>query len=236
MSANAETLGGPELIGALAQDKAPPQVSTLPDARDWNWNPEDFAREQIRGLVRRIFFANGARPIKQVVFSPAGMHQDVADVCDRVGRALALETTADVAIVCDKAEEGMMKRVPGIVGASIKSWSTQTAANVWHVPEFEEAALSVRPRTARYWLSWLAELRAEFEYAVIQGPAAGLSSEAALLAELSDGIVLVLGANRTRKVTARQIKGMLDTTQSRILGTVLSERAFPIPDWIYRRL
>jgi Mrp family chromosome partitioning ATPase len=57
-----------------------------------------------------------------------------------------------------------------------------------------------------------------------------------LLGELADGIVLVLGANSTRKATARKIKNTLETMRSQILGTVLSERAFPIPEWIYRRL
>src|SRR4029077_20951699 len=33
------------------------------------WNPEDFAREQIRGLVRRVFFSNVERPVRQVIFS-----------------------------------------------------------------------------------------------------------------------------------------------------------------------
>ncbi len=234
MSANAEVLGGPELIATLAQDKVPPQAAILPRARDWN--PDDFAREQIIGLVRRIFFANGARPVKQVVFSAAGTHQDVADLCHRVGQALALETTGDVAIVGSKAGEREVTPIPRIVSASIKSWSTQTAANLWHVPQFEVRSSGEGSRTGRYWLSWLAELRNEFEYAVIQGPAAGLSSEAALLGELTDGIVLVLGANSTRKVTARKIKNTLETMRSRILGTVLSERAFPIPEWIYRRL
>ena len=82
----------------------------------------------------------------------------------------------------------------------------------------------------------LVELRNEFEYSVIHGPAAGISSEAALLGELADGIILVLGANSTRRATARKIKDTLEATRSRILGTVLSERTFPIPERIYRRL
>ena len=233
MSANAEMLAGSELIKTLAQDTTLPQVAILRETSDWN--PENFAREQIRGLVRQVFFANGVRPVKQVVFIAAGTHEDVADICDRVGQALALETSADVAVVGGKPREIERMPRPRTGSASIKSWSTQTATNLWHVPQFEVPE-SGALRTGRYWLCCLAELRNEFEYAVIQGPAAGLSSEAGLLGELADGIVLVLGASRTRKVAARKIKNTLDTMRSRILGTVLSERAFPIPEWIYRRL
>jgi len=120
--------------------------------------------------------------------------------------------------------------------AAIKSWSRQTAVNLWRVPGFGLREWSEESGTGRYWISRLAELRKEFEYAVIEGPAAGISSEAALLGQLSDGIILVLGAHSTRRAAARKIKETLEGEQSRLLGTVLSERRFPIPERIYRRL
>jgi Mrp family chromosome partitioning ATPase len=110
------------------------------------------------------------------------------------------------------------------------------AINLWHVPGFGLRECGEEPGTGAYWLSCLAELRNEFEYAVIHAPAAGISSEAALLGQLADGIILVLGAHSTRRATARKIKETLEGAQSRILGTVLSERRFPVPERIYRRL
>ena len=42
---------------------------------------------------------------------------------------------------------------------------------------------------------------------------------------------------RARELPALQFfKETLEATQSRILGTVLSERTFPVPERIYRRL
>jgi hypothetical protein len=236
MSANADVLRRSGLIGSPAQETALPQVGVFCETSDWN--PEDFAREQIRGLVRRVFFTSGAPPVKQVVFSAAGPHTDVANICDEVGRALASETSAHIAIVGREPRVGAMVRAhPRDRGsAAIKSWSTQTAINLWHVPEFGRRESGEESGTGRYWLSRLAELRNEFEYAVIQGPAAGISSEAALLGQLADGIILVLGAHSTRKATARNIKEALEAAQSRILGTVLSGRTFPVPARIYRRL
>ena len=63
------------------------------------WNPEDFGREQIRGLVRRLFFSSRIPPVRQVVFSAAEPHTDVAGICEKVGWALALETSGSIAIV-----------------------------------------------------------------------------------------------------------------------------------------
>jgi hypothetical protein len=236
MSANADVWEGSELIGSPAQEMPQRQVEVFCETT--HWNPEDFAREQIRGLVRRVFFAGGARPVKQVVFSAAGPHTDVAHLCDQVGQALALETRAHIAIVEREPGLGEMERTgPRFMGsATIKSWSTQTAVNLWRVPGFEMREGGEESGTGPYWLSCLAGLRNEFEYAVIHGPAAGVSSEAALLGQLADGIILVLGAHSTRKASARKIKETLEGAQSRILGTVLSERRFPVPERIYRRL
>jgi hypothetical protein len=236
MSAIVDILQRSELIGSRAQESTLPLAGVFCQTNDWN--PEDFAREQIRGLVRRVFFTSTARPVKQVVFSAAEPHTDLANICDQVGRALALETSAHIAIVGREPRRGEMVRahLRHVENGAIKSWSEQIGANLWRVPELGLRERGEESGTGRFWLSRLAELRNEFEYAVIHGPAAGISSEAALLGQLADGIILVLGANSTRKATARKIKETLEGAQSRILGTVLSERRFPVPERIYRRL
>jgi hypothetical protein len=234
MSANADILRSSELIGSPARETS--QVGVFRETN--HWNPEYFAREQVRALVQRVFFGGGTRPVKQVVFSAAEPHTDVSNICDQVGQALALETSAHIAVVDREQRVGEVVRAhPRSIGSTtIKSWSTQTAINLWRVPGFGLRQHNEESGTGRYWVSCLAELRNEFEYAVIHGPAAGISSEAALLGQLADGIILVLGAHSTRRATARKIKETLEAAQSRILGTVLSERTFPVPERIYRRL
>jgi hypothetical protein len=236
MSANAEVLRRSEPMGSTAQETPLPRVGPSRETR--GWNPEDFAREQIRGLVRRVFFANAAQPVKQVVFSAVDPNTDVAHICDQVGRALALETRADVAVVGRERRADQMAR-PHLHQARsgvIKSRSARDGTNLWRVPGFGACQCGEKPGTGLYWLSCLTELRNEFEYAVIHGPVAGISSEAEVLGQLADGIILVLEAHNTRRATARKIKETLDSAQARILGTVLSERRFPVPDRIYRQL
>ncbi len=95
MSANADVLRSSDLIGSQAQETGEVEVFCATN----DWNREDFAREQIRGLVQRVFFASGGRPVTQVVFSAAETHTDVGSICDQVGWALALETSAHIAVV-----------------------------------------------------------------------------------------------------------------------------------------
>ena len=176
--------------------------------------------------------------MKQVVFSAAEPNTDVANICDQVGRALALETRADIAIVVREQRTGEIVRAHSrYVGSGvIKSWSAQIGSNLWRVPGFGLCECREESGTGPYWLSCLAGLRIEFDYAVIHGPVAGMSSEAAVLGQLADGIILVLRGHSTRRATARKIKETLEAAQARILGTVLSERTFPVPERIYRRL
>jgi Mrp family chromosome partitioning ATPase len=82
----------------------------------------------------------------------------------------------------------------------------------------------------------LSQLRRDFDYALIHAPAAGSFSEATILGQLTDGVVVVLGAHTTRRLTARKTKERLLAANVRVIGSVLADRSFPIPDVLYHRL
>jgi Mrp family chromosome partitioning ATPase len=56
------------------------------------------------------------------------------------------------------------------------------------------------------------------------------------MGRLKDGVALVIEAHRTRRVKAQKAKEILQAANLKVLGTVLSERTFPIPEAIYRNL
>jgi hypothetical protein len=188
--------------------------------------------------VHRVFFANGNRPLKQVVFSAAEPNLDVGSICDEVAQTLAKEAKGQIAFVDARqtAEERNCAPESSLNTVSIKFRSTRIAANLWRVSRNELGECNDKSAAGLHWISCLEQLRNEFEYVLIQTHAAGISSEAALLGRLTDGIILLLGAGSTRRATARKLKETLEAAQCRILGTVLTGRTFPIPDGIYRRL
>ena len=118
----------------------------------------------------------------------------------------------------------------------LRDSARRVSSHLWRVPREmfmgeNEAGLSVEWLPGR-----LRELRLEFDYTIVHGPPAALCSDAALLGYLSDGVVLVLEANSTRRAAAQRAVQMLQATNARLLGSVLSRRTFPIPEGIYRRL
>jgi Mrp family chromosome partitioning ATPase len=111
--------------------------------------------------------------------------------------------------------------------------STRVGGNLWLVPG---SAAVEQQRTAASLHSYLGELRREFEYSIVEAPPAGEFNDTIAMAQFADGIILVLSAGCTRKVTARKVKQILEGAQVRVLGTILSDRIFAIPEAIYRRL
>jgi len=66
--------------------------------------------------------------------------------------------------------------------------------------------------------------------------ALGDANDAVLLGCGGDGVVLVLKANTSRRESARKAVQDLQTAKVRVLGAVLNQRTFPIPESIYRKL
>jgi Mrp family chromosome partitioning ATPase len=82
----------------------------------------------------------------------------------------------------------------------------------------------------------LAELRKEFDYILIDVPPINQYSDALALGQITDGLVLVVEANSTRKESALKAIESLRGARVDILGAVLNKRTLPIPESLYRRL
>ena len=212
---------------AAREQSCPQQSSTRAAA----WDPEEFAWQQIRGLVRQVFFRPD-QPVRQVVFTTLDSETDVNHLCRRVGEALALETTESIAVV-GKHPQAVSDVNEGEEHVPLRRVGTVLRGNLWLLPGREEVEARFTNASLH---SYLNCVRREFGYSIVTGSPAGGSNDAIAMAHVADGIVLVVAAMRTRRVVAQRIKRALDASEVRVLGTVLTEREFPIPERIYRRL
>jgi hypothetical protein len=201
---------------------------------------------EIRGLVRRVFLPGWPRPAHQVVFSGVDLHSDSRAVCIRAGELLAREGGGKICLVeanfrnptveesfggtsNDGAEVGQTS------GAMRKS-SRQIQNNLWLVPRSVFFGSPENAANLAWLRSRLGELRREFDYSLIHGSLAGEPGGSSLIAHLADGLVLAVDAGRTRRVTAQRVREHLLASNVRLLGAVLLDRSFPIPERIYRRI
>jgi len=79
-------------------------------------------------------------------------------------------------------------------------------------------------------------LRQQFDFILMDVPALNQYADAAAVAKLCDGIIMVLEANSTRREAARKMAESLQLTKTPILGAVLNKRTFPVPESLYHRL
>lgn len=80
------------------------------------------------------------------------------------------------------------------------------------------------------------EIRADFDLAVFDLPAAGEAAGADHLVGLLDGVLLVVEAERVRWQVAQRTKERLLRSDARLLGAVLNKRQRHVPGWLYQTL
>jgi Mrp family chromosome partitioning ATPase len=227
----------PETIEADPQESLQPEPAT--------WDPDSFAEEQIRGLVRQVFLSGWPKPAHQVVFSPVDPETDISTICMQVGLALSTQVLGTTCLVeANPSSRGLeqilesngLDLVPNQESSALRDSSRRLSNQLWLVPRRVFLAENENGWSGPWLRDRLAELRQTFDYTILYGPPAGTCSEAALLASLCDGMVLVLQANLTRRVAAQRVREKLHSAKARLLGTVLSERTFPIPEAIYKKV
>jgi hypothetical protein len=82
----------------------------------------------------------------------------------------------------------------------------------------------------------LARLRATYQYTLIACPPIRFSPEILGIADLVDGVVLVVEANRTQQRQIAVTEKTIMAVGGSILGNVLNKRAYFIPEWLFSML
>jgi hypothetical protein len=227
--------------------KAGPTEVSAPDPRSALPDRASFAREEILRLVQHLFLAteniNGTKR-RQVVFCGIDNIEGSNLLCARIGRSLAEQVQSQVCVVDANVRVPPSSPLvdllpfddtPDPEGGSTKWVSRRVGENLW-LASGDSACRSGANPTLGDVQTWISGLPAEFAHVVINAPPIGLYTDAALLGQAADGVVLVLEANATRWRTARKAKQALENADVKVLGTVLNNRTFPIPERIYRML
>jgi receptor protein-tyrosine kinase len=200
--------------------------------------------EEMLRLVQRIFLsANGNAP-RQVVLCGIDDENSSSSVCAQAGRTLAANSSRPVCVVDANVRSPRLSGIFGVEGtnpfsgpsAPLREQCVRIGGNLWLAgPNIlaDNSRVLLPPVRLKERLS---QLRDEFEYMLIDAPGTSVCGDAQLLGLVADAAILVIEANSTRRLTARNAKESLDAAGVRLLGTVLYNRSFPIPEGLYKRL
>ena len=190
--------------------------------------------EQIQALVEQLFFRPESEPVRYVGFAASEPSTDTAQLCLEAARALADEGRYDVALV-DANPDAVPLQTQLEVAPTLHPEATwPVAPRLWLVPRQSWLPASKGQRIPEQCFSRLRELTTEFDFAVLRCPS--VSWLTARIGRACDGLVLVLTANKTRRLVAAQMKNQLKKAHVPLLGTVLQGRRLPVPEGLYRRL
>lgn len=200
-----------------------------------------FSQEFVT-LAQTIFLSGNANAPRKVVFCGVDSESGSCEICIQLGRALAKSSARPVCLIDANMQSRRLERLlstgkliplpdmdedfccniePNLWLAELGGQRTQKSAGL-------PSSLQMKER--------FTVLRARFDFILTDAPGANVGGDASALGQLADGVILVIEANSTRKAAAIKAKHSLEGANVRILGSVLNNRTFPIPEGIYRRL
>jgi len=190
--------------------------------------------DQIHALVRQLFFRHESKPVRHVGFVAIEASTETATLCLEVARVLGEEGRYDVGLIDAHSESIPLETQLQIPSPSRAEATWLIAPRLWMVPRQSWLPDTCGSRITDQNLSRLRELTTEFDFSILWcAPVSWLTTS---IGQACDGLVLVLAANKTRRLVAAQIKDQLSKAQVPLLGTVLAERRFPVPQGLYRSL
>jgi hypothetical protein len=197
------------------------------------WPTSSLPDEPVRALVQQLFFRQDAPPLRHAGFAAADPETDTAQLCLSVARILAEGGSHDIGLIDASPGSRLLQARLGMSdGGSLTRRPLATRLSLatrssW-LEEDDPQSISARS------LCRLRHLTSQFDYSVLCCPS--MSYLTTRLGRTCDGLVLVLTAHRTRRLVAAQMKEQLQRAGVPLLGTVLTERRFPVPHGLYRYL
>ena len=164
-------------------------------------------------------------------------------VCASAGRAIAARSEP----VCLVDAHGDNERMTQLLGSDARTVTvteafsaheraTNPGGQVWVAGKQMVRDVDGMLRPAAELRVKLSRLQSLYGTVLIDAPALSSNRDAALLGQLADGVVLVIEANSTRKIAARKAKEFLERSGVQLIGAILNNRTFPIPELLYKRL
>jgi hypothetical protein len=190
--------------------------------------------DQIHALVQQLFFRHESKPVRHVGFATVEASTETAMLCLEVAAALAEESRYDIGLIDAYPDSVPLETKLQIPSPDPAEATWLIAPRLWMVPRQSWLPEDSGQRITDQNLSRLRELTTEFDFSILW--CAPVSWRMASIGQTCDGLVLVLAANKTRRLVAAQIKDQLSKAQVPLLGTVLAERRFPVPRGLYRSL
>ena len=207
-----------------------------------------FAREESLRLVQRIFLLQTQAPPRAVVFAGIDHGNGCSEICVSVAQTLANNVRGSICLLEANLRSPALPELfgttnhHGLTDALLQEGPIRSFAkplrgdNLWLLSSGSLAPDSPKLLNSDRLKTRFAELRKEFDYVLIDAPPLTRYADAVGFGQITDGFVLILEANVTRREAALRVSENLRASGIHVLGAVLNKRTFPIPESLYHKL
>jgi Mrp family chromosome partitioning ATPase len=209
---------------------------------------EGLGREESLKFVRRVFLSQEPDAARSVVFVGAERAVGSTWNCMCAARTLAAQVSGKVCVVDANFRHPALHKFFAVENTGgLAAAVTQAApigdfliqvgdSNLWLLPSGTSCSDLSKYCTPLDMEKRLTELRDQFDYVLIDAPAANQYADALALGSMTDGVVLVVESDSTHRDAARQAAYNLRAARVRTIGAILNKRTYPVPKFIYRML
>ena len=213
------------------------------------FDPKALITEQYKILRTNILSTNAKRPLKTLVVT-SSLHAEGKTVTAlNLAMVIAQSTQKPKVLVVDAdMRRGRVAKYLGVdhpTGLTeILTDKVDASEALFHI-DMENlafiAAGSVAENPAELLGSdrmrqFLADMKTQFDFILIDTPPIIAVTDPGIVGALVDGILLTIQAGRTQRGIVRRATELLDQSQSKIIGHVLTNIEYHLPEYIYRYL
>lgn len=211
----------------------PASVYSAPDGRKDYSGHIRLAYDEALQLVQQVFFLKTNDPPRVVVFAGIDHGNGCSQVCAAVAQTLATDSRRPV---CLTEANFRSPGLPEVFGTTKHHGLADALRHTGPITPFlrpvTSGGLTVDSPSSlnlEHFRERLDELRAEFEFVIIDAPPLAQYSDALVLGQYCDGLVLILEADSTRRDKASTVAATLRSANIPLLAAVLNKTSLPIP-------
>lgn len=196
------------------------------------WAPEGIASEAYRTLRTSLLYSLVDDPPKVITVTSPGPREGKSTTCANLGVVLAQANKSVLLIDCDLRRPAVhklfdLRNLRGFVDVLAREGKVE---DYWHEPLETLKVVTAGPIPpnpaellgSERFSTLVRQFREDFDYVILDAPPVQIVSDPAIIASQSDGALLVLDAQNTRKMSVRRSIHSLEAVGAKVLGTVMN--------------
>lgn len=230
------------VIQKIGDSKVDPRIVSY-------FDPKSLIAEQYKILRTNILSAHLKRPLKTLVITSSLHSEGKTITALNLAMVIAQSTQKPRVLLMDA--DMRRGRVAKYLGVEQHSGLTEVLTGrvdpsqaLFHI-DIENltfmAAGAVAENPAELLASdgmkgLLAEMRMRFDHILIDTPPIISVTDSGIVSALTDGVLMVIQAGRTQRGIVQRATELLDQAHSKVIGHVLTNIEYHLPEYIYRYL